>query len=159
MRAHLQLAHTHDAERWRERHAAGLVPDRLPYGLDHLEQHGVELDVLDVTRSPAMQRIVGDRLRPADKKDPAGVEQSLFDMQTALDLVDRDMEHGGWATGMTFTMADCAAAPALFYANEVAPFGDDHPGAKRYLERLAARPCFMRVLAEAEPYFKMFPRN
>jgi glutathione S-transferase len=60
---------------------------------------------------------------------------------------------------MTFTMADCAAAPALFYANEVAPFGDKHPGAQRYLERLAARPCFMRVLAEAEPYFKMFPRS
>ncbi|HEV7689753.1 MAG TPA: glutathione S-transferase family protein [Hyphomonadaceae bacterium] len=106
-----------------------------------------------------MQRIVGDRLRPADKKDPSGVEQTHFDLQTALDLVDRDMEHGGWATGMTFTMADCAAAPALFYANEVAPFGDKHPGAQRYLERLAARPCFMRVLAEAEPYFKMFPRS
>src|SRR6185295_3088975 len=63
-----------------------------------------------------MQRIVGDRLRPADRKDPTGVEQSHFDLQTALDLVDRDMENGGWATGMTFTMADCAAAPALFYA-------------------------------------------
>lgn len=106
-----------------------------------------------------MQRVVADRLRPADKKDPTGVEQALFDLETALDLVDRDMANGGWATGMTFTMADCAAAPALFYANEVAPFGDRHPGCQRYLERLAARPCFMRVLAEAEPYFNMFPRS
>jgi glutathione S-transferase len=106
-----------------------------------------------------MQKIVLDRLRPADKKDAMGVEQAHFDLQTALDLVDRDMVDGGWATGMTFTMADCAAAPALFYANEVAPFGERHPGARRYLERLAARPCFMRVLAEAEPYFKNFPRS
>jgi glutathione S-transferase len=106
-----------------------------------------------------MQRIVGDRLRPADKKDPTGVEQARFDLDVALGLVDRDMENGGWATGMTFTMADCAAAPALFYANEVAPFGDKHKGCARYLERLAARPCFMRVLAEAEPYFRMFPKS
>ena len=106
-----------------------------------------------------MQKIVADRLRPQNQKDPTGVEQARFDLETALALVDRDMENGGWATGMTFTMADCAAAPALFYANEVAPFGDKHPGCSRYLERLAARPCFMRVLAEAEPYFKMFPRS
>ena len=106
-----------------------------------------------------MQRIVADRLRPADQKDPAGVAQARFDLETALTLVDQDMESGGWATGLTFTMADCAAAPALFYANEVAPFGDKHPGCARYLDRLAARPSFMRVLAEAEPYFSMFPRS
>jgi glutathione S-transferase len=56
-------------------------------------------------------------------------------------------------------MADCSAAPALYYANQVAPFGDNHPGAARYLDRLMARPSFARVLAEAEPYFAMFPRS
>ena len=64
-----------------------------------------------------------------------------------------------WATGLTFTMADCAAAPALYYANQVAPFGDDHPGAARYLDRLIARPSFARVLEEAAPYFDMFPKG
>jgi glutathione S-transferase len=106
-----------------------------------------------------MQRIVADRLRPADQQDPAGVAQAHFDLETALTLVDRDMERGGWATGITFTLADCAAAPALFYANEVAPFAGKHPGAARYLERLAERPCFTRVLAEAAPYFNMFPKS
>lgn len=106
-----------------------------------------------------MQRIVADRLRPADQKDPAGVAQTHFDLETALALVDRDMEKGGWATGITFTLADCAAAPALFYANEVAPFAGKHPGAARYLERLAERPSFTRVLAEAAPYFNMFPKS
>ena len=69
------------------------------------------------------------------------------------------MGEGGWATGLTFTMADCAAAPALYYANQVAPFGEHHAGAARYLERLMSRPSFARVLAEAEPYFAMFPKS
>ncbi|MDP3739906.1 MAG: glutathione S-transferase family protein [Hyphomonadaceae bacterium] len=106
-----------------------------------------------------MQRIVGDRLRPGDRKDPTGVEQARAELDAALTLVDRDMESGGWATGLTFTMADCAAAPALYYANEVAPFGEKHAAAGRYLERLKARPSFARVLAEAQPYFSMFPRS
>ncbi len=106
-----------------------------------------------------MQRIIGDRLRPADKKDAFGVEKLRNELEISLALVDRDMGEGGWATGLTFTMADCAAAPALYYANQVAPFGDNHPGAARYLDRLIARPSFARVLAEAEPYFAMFPKS
>jgi glutathione S-transferase len=104
-----------------------------------------------------MQKIVGDRLRPSDKRDPHGVEQARTDLDTALGLVDRDMEGGGWATGLTFTLADCSAAPALYYANKVAPFGSKHAAAARYLERLMARPSFARVLEEAKPYFAMFP--
>lgn len=65
------------------------------------------------------------------------------------------MGEGGWATGLTFTMADCAAAPALYYANQVAPFGDMRE-LRVILERLMDR---SRVLAEAEPFFNMFPRN
>ncbi len=106
-----------------------------------------------------MQRIVGDRLRPADKKDAFGVEKLRNELEISLSLVDRDMGEGGWATGLTFTMADCAAAPALYYANQVAPFGDKHAGAARYLDRLMARPSFARVLAEAEPFFAMFPKS
>lgn len=106
-----------------------------------------------------MQKIVGDRLRPEGKKDPDGVERARNELEIALALVDRDMAEGGWATGLTFTMADCAAAPALYYANQVAPFGDSHPGAARYLDRLMARPSFARVLSEAEPYFAMFPKS
>ena len=106
-----------------------------------------------------MQKIVGDRIRPEGKKDPEGVERARSELEIALSLVDRDMGEGGWATGLTFTMADCAAAPALYYANQVAPFGDKHPGAARYLDRLMARPSFARVLSEAEPYFAMFPKS
>jgi glutathione S-transferase len=106
-----------------------------------------------------MQKIVGDRIRPDGDKDPSGVARAHGELEIALALVDRDMASGGWATGLTFTMADCAAAPALYYANQVAPFGDNHPGAARYLERLMARPSFARVLEEAQPYFDMFSRG
>ena len=62
-----------------------------------------------------------------------------------------------WAMGDTFTMADCAASPALFYADKVIPLGDAFPNAAAYLHRLKQRPAFARVLTEAEPYFKLFP--
>ena len=62
-----------------------------------------------------------------------------------------------WAMGDDFSLADCAAAPALFYANEVTPFGDARNVAA-YFDRLKARPSYARVLQEAEPYFAMFPR-
>ena len=60
--------------------------------------------------------------------------------------------------GEDFTLADCAAAPSLFYGNMVAPFGDSHKNLTAYFERLKARPSFARVLKEAEPYFAMFPK-
>ena len=56
-------------------------------------------------------------------------------------------------------MADCAAAPALFYADKVMPFGDAHANMARYFARLRERPSYARALAEAEPYFHLFPRE
>jgi len=104
-----------------------------------------------------MQRIVGDRLRPADRSDPYGVEQAHAALELSYRMLENDPRTGEWATGSTFTLADCAAAPALFYANKVHPFGEHRPRVAGYLERLLARPSFQRVLAEAEPYFKSFP--
>ena len=63
-----------------------------------------------------MQKIVGDRLRPTDRKDPFGVEQAYAQLETALGMLDRDMAAKTWAMGEQFGIADCAAAPALYYA-------------------------------------------
>jgi glutathione S-transferase len=60
--------------------------------------------------------------------------------------------------GDAFGMADCAAAPALFYANRVMPFGDTYKNAARYLGRLMERPSFARAIEEAKPYFAMIPQ-
>jgi glutathione S-transferase len=104
-----------------------------------------------------MQKIVGDRIRPAGQKDAFGVEQAKAQLKTALDMTDQEMANNIWAMGDTFTMADCAAAPALFYADKVMPFGDTHKNAMAYLQRLMERPSYARTLKEAEPYFAMFP--
>jgi glutathione S-transferase len=103
-----------------------------------------------------MQKIVGDRIRPQDRKDPQGVEEARARLRTAYGMIDSEMAARIWAMGDFFSLADCAAAPALFYANEVLPFSD-HPHLEAYLGRLKMRPSYARVLREAQPYFSMFP--
>ena len=105
-----------------------------------------------------MQKIVGDRLRPADQKDPYGVAQAAAALRAAYDFVESDMAGRTWATGDAFTMADCAAAPALSYAAMVVPFDDTHPAAAAYHRRLRERPSYARTLREAEPYLHLFPK-
>src|SRR5215204_2682639 len=82
-----------------------------------------------------MQKIVGDRLRPAGKRDAFGVAQAKARLQTAYAMIGAEMARQMWAAGETFTAADCAAAPALFYARLVLPFGDAHPNLARYFAR------------------------
>jgi len=104
-----------------------------------------------------MQKIVGDRLRPDGEKDPFGVAEARGSLARAMDLFERQVSERRGTTGDDFTLADCAAAPALFYADKVMPIAQSHPNAQALLERLKARPSFTRVLAEAEPYFQYFP--
>ena len=106
-----------------------------------------------------MQKIVGDRLRPSGKKDPHGVEEARARLRTSYRMIDDEMAAQTWAAGDAFSLADCAAAPALFYANEVMPFGETHKNVAAYFDRLKARPSYARVLKEAEPYFAMFLRE
>ena len=106
-----------------------------------------------------MQKIVTDRLRPAGKNDPHGVEQAKGLLQAAYGIIEHDMSTKTWAMGDAFSMADCAAAPALFYADLVLPFGDTYPNTAVYLRRLMERPSFARVVREAEPYRALFPKE
>lgn len=105
-----------------------------------------------------MQKVVTDQLRPAGKNDPYGVEEARAQLKTAIGMVDQDMAAKTWTMGDAFTMADCAAAPALFYADQVMPFGETYKNAAAYLRRLRERPSFARALKEAEPYWAMFPK-
>lgn len=106
-----------------------------------------------------MQRIVGDRLRPEEKRDPTGVEQARTQLRNAYDFLDGEMNDRDWAIGEHFTLADCAASPALFYADTLEPIGTGRPNLSAYLDRLMRRPSFTRTLREAEPYFSMFPMD
>jgi glutathione S-transferase len=105
-----------------------------------------------------MQKIVGDRLRPEGKKDPYGVEEARARLRTSYGMIEKEIATSRWAVGEEFSLADCAAAPALFFANEVMPLGAEHANVAAYLGRLKVRPSYARVLKEAEPYFAMFPR-
>jgi glutathione S-transferase len=105
-----------------------------------------------------MQTVVGDRLRPSDRKDPLGVERARALMQTALRMVEGEIGPRWAMGGDAFTMADCAAMPALFYADRVQWLAPAFPKTAAYLERLKQRPSVARVLKEAEPYFGMFPK-
>ena len=105
-----------------------------------------------------MQKIVTDRVRPAGRNDPHGVEEARNLLRTAYRLIDQEMETRTWAIGDAFSMADCAAAPAMYYANLVMPFRDTHRNAAAYLGRLMERPSFARVTEEAKPYRALFPK-
>ncbi|WP_284735843.1 glutathione S-transferase family protein [Dongia deserti] len=112
----------------------------------------------DLYVNAPMQKIVTDRLRPEGRNDAHGVEEARNLLKVSLGMIEEDMAHNRWAMGDQFTMADCAAAPALFYADMVAPFRDTHRNTAAYLDRLMERPSYARVLKEAEPYFSMVPK-
>ena len=101
------------------------------------------------------QQIVGERMRPDDKHDPFGVEQNRAKVSEGYGLI-QPMIEGPWAMGEAFTLADCAALPALYYADYAVSL-DAWPALRAYLDRLKARPSVARVLAEAEPWFQYFP--
>ncbi len=113
--------------------------------------------IFDLYVAVPMQKIVGDRLRAADEKDPRGVAEARTALGMAYGMIDRQLATRRWAVGDTFTIADCAAAPALFYAGIVEAFPDTYPHLAAYFERLVKRPSFQRTLAEARPWFQYFP--
>jgi glutathione S-transferase len=104
-----------------------------------------------------MQKVVLDRIRPAGKKDPYGVENAQAALATAYDVLEGQLSSQPWAAGPDFSMADCAAAPALYYGNRVRPFDSTHPKLSAYLKRLHTRPSFARVFEEAQPFLAHFP--
>lgn len=105
-----------------------------------------------------MQKCMGDRLRPKGKEDPVGVEDAKARIRVALGMLERNMETSTWAMGEEFGMADCAAAPSLFYTGMVIPLAATYPNTAAYLDRLKARPSYARALKEAEPYFELIPK-
>jgi glutathione S-transferase len=104
-----------------------------------------------------MQKIVVDRLRPEGQGDTFGVEEAKTQLRDIYGFLDQALAGRRWAASNDFTLADCAAAPALFYASTIIPFDPAQKNLAAYFHRLAARPSFRRVLEEAEPYFKNFP--
>jgi len=104
-----------------------------------------------------MNRPVANALRPEDKRDPHGVEQAMAQLRTAYDWLEANLGDGPWAAGGDFTLADCAAAPSLFYADWVEEIGPSRPRLAAYRERLLAHPVVARAVDEGRPYRHYFP--
>ncbi|MDG0027557.1 glutathione S-transferase family protein [Trinickia sp. Y13] len=103
------------------------------------------------------QKIVGDRLRAQAVRDPHGVEEAKQMLEVAYRWLDERMQEREWAAGDAFSLADCAAAPSLFYADWVHPIDRSLRHAHGYRQRLLARPSFARAVDQARPYRSLFP--
>jgi len=111
----------------------------------------------DLYVSVPMQKIVLDRLRGDDQKDPAGVADAFKMLETAYEMLEQHLEEKTWTNGEDFSIADCAALPALFFADTLSPFSATHANLAAYFERLLLRPSVRRTLDEARPYFQYYP--
>lgn len=107
--------------------------------------------------STPQQRIVYDSLRPEAERDPRGVTDARAMLDTAYAWLDKVMAEREWATGDAFSLADCGAAPFLFYADWTHRIDASFANVIAYRKRLLARPSFARAVDEARPYRPLFP--
>jgi glutathione S-transferase len=133
-----------------DRHCPGgtkLIPDDP----DLARQVRFRDRIADLYVNEPSGKIFFDGMRPEGQKDPFGVKQAHERLENTLTMFDEIFEKRTWAMGDTFSMADCAAAPAL---NQVKMLGllGKHRRAEAYLNRLCERPSYARVLKEAEPF-------
>jgi glutathione S-transferase len=104
-----------------------------------------------------MQKIVGDSLRGLEQRDAKGVADAHSLLDAAYGWLDSHLAGRSWACDGGFSLADCAAAPALFYADWVHPIGPGQDRVADYRRRLLDRPSFARAVDEARPYRSLFP--
>ena len=104
-----------------------------------------------------MQVTVFDALRPDGQHDHYGVDKARANLRIAYDWLDQHLGDGPFAVGDQFTLADCAAAPALFYADWVEEIGAGRPRLAAYRARLLSHPPVARAVDEGRPYRSFFP--
>lgn len=100
-----------------------------------------------------MQQIVADRLYAAN----GDLTRPRAMLATAYGMLEHQLAGRTWVASPDFSLADCAAAPALFYASTLVPFGEEHQHLNEYFERLTRRPSVQRVIEEARPWFALYP--
>lgn len=106
--------------------------------------------------TPQMQ-IVFNQIRPEGARDPYGVEQARTMLDTSYAWLDKKMADREWAAGDRFSLADCGAAPFLFYADWTQPIPERYANVRAYRRRLLQYPSFARAVDEARPFRGLFP--
>jgi glutathione S-transferase len=104
-----------------------------------------------------MSKIVTNALRPEGQRDPYGVDEARTALDVAYRWLDGLIARRTWAAGEDFTLADCAAAPSLFYADWAHPIAQRFPHVRSYRARLLGRPSVVRTVDEARPFRQFFP--
>ena len=140
---HLQAKHS-GPNRW--------IPEGDPGRRVRFLDRFLDLHVMNNMSCPVFNAI-----RPEGQRDPYGVEQAMGRLRTAYDWLEANLGDGPWAIGEQFTLADCAAAPSLFYADWVLEIGSTRPRLTAYRARLLAHPVVARAVDEARPYRSFFP--
>ncbi|WP_391345743.1 glutathione S-transferase family protein [Azospirillum sp. A23] len=104
-----------------------------------------------------MQAPVLESIRPDTTRLDEVKEKARRDLDTAYAWLEERLSGRRWAAGDSFTMADCAAAPSLFYADWVHRIGPSFPQLRDYRSRLLAWPSIARAVDEGRPYRSYFP--
>ncbi|WP_428631196.1 glutathione S-transferase family protein [Sphingopyxis sp.] len=113
--------------------------------------------VFDLHVMAVMQEIVNDRIRGPEGHAPMIIEKAKAGLDTIYAWLDKELAGGGWAIPAGFTLADCAAAPSLFYADWVYEIPAKHENLRAYRARLLARPSVARAIDGGRPYRHYFP--
>ncbi len=107
--------------------------------------------------STPQQKIVFDSIRAPENRDPCGAQEARDMLERAYSWLDGHMAGREWAAGDNFSLADCGAAPFLFYADWTHAIDPAFAHVHAYRKRLLARPSFARAVDEARPYRTYFP--
>ena len=150
----VEIAGSNAVIAWLDRH--GDAPPLVPEAREDRARAHMFADVFDDYIAQATNRFVGNALRPAGDRDPLALSEGAAMFERTYSWLEARIG-APWAVGERFTIADCAAAPALFYADWTYPIPDSCPKLKAYRARLLARPAVARVVEEARPYRHYFP--
>ena len=140
-----------------QRHHARSGRSLIPLDLDAALDVRLWDRIFDQYVMTPMQAITADLLRAESDRDASSVAQARATLSSSYAFIDRHLEGRTWIAGDSFSMADCAAAPALFYAVTYVPLSPQHVHLAAYFERLLDNPSVAITIDQARPYFKFYP--
>ncbi len=111
--------------------------------------------MIDLYLDDSIVTLLFQGMKPEDQRDPERMATAQFRIDTMYSFMEAEFEKHPFASGNKFSMADCAAAPALFYAEQAAPFAA-YKNISAYWERLRQRPSVQRTHEEARPVLEAF---
>lgn len=136
-----------------EGHYPSCRPRLIPFEIDSARWARFLDRFFDLYINDVVQKIFFDRMKPEAERDPKGVSEAKATLDIAYAKANRMVANLTWANGDDFSIADCSAAPSLWYAQMVYPF-EQYKNLSAYAARLAERPSVVRVRSEAAPYLE-----